>query len=238
MYLFGGGDCKPSSGGLQVYALNLKSKNWEVVQSKGKIPQDRVAHTCVLDENTGQIFLWGGFTSSLERLQDLYVLDFGSMKWGSISTPKEKPSCRAFHASCIYNGSMFIFGGANGERRHSDIWEYQIRYTPPSLMALAAKAIAKMPAVAENGDNKYSVPPEVLDGLDRAEEGSDWFQRSRQSSFNALPFCRESVESVAEGQSWLKDVSSSDFESNIHGKKNLQLQVFKHAANRARRLSW
>ncbi len=35
----------------------------------GNMPRSRVAHSCCCDEESGEVYLWGGFTAELKRLQ-------------------------------------------------------------------------------------------------------------------------------------------------------------------------
>ncbi len=35
----------------------------------GSVPKARVAHSCCYDSESGTVYLWGGFTGELKRLQ-------------------------------------------------------------------------------------------------------------------------------------------------------------------------
>eukprot|EP00640_Fibrocapsa_japonica_P005025 CAMPEP_0113939592 /NCGR_PEP_ID=MMETSP1339-20121228/5889_1 /TAXON_ID=94617 /ORGANISM="Fibrocapsa japonica" /LENGTH=211 /DNA_ID=CAMNT_0000943151 /DNA_START=243 /DNA_END=878 /DNA_ORIENTATION=+ /assembly_acc=CAM_ASM_000762 len=163
MYVLGGGSYKPPADSVDVYCLDLRTFEWCTVDTKGQIPISRVAHSCDYDSRTNSIYMWGGFTSLLERLQDFNALDLSTMTWKCLDySDCDKPSPRAFHGSCLYNDSIYIFGGADGDTRHSDLWEYQLSISPPSLMTLAAKA-----AIQPHGIEKMQrcVPGYVLQYL-------------------------------------------------------------------------
>eukprot|EP00638_Chattonella_subsalsa_P008261 CAMPEP_0117740486 /NCGR_PEP_ID=MMETSP0947-20121206/4371_1 /TAXON_ID=44440 /ORGANISM="Chattonella subsalsa, Strain CCMP2191" /LENGTH=368 /DNA_ID=CAMNT_0005556611 /DNA_START=2084 /DNA_END=3187 /DNA_ORIENTATION=- len=127
MLIIGGGNFKPVSqdSGLQISRLNLETLEWSTLAVMGVVPCARVSHTADYDEDSGLLFVGGGFNYDLVRLDDFYVLDLSSsfLEWRCITkSQNERPSARAFHASCLHDGALWLFGGADGPLRFNDTW--------------------------------------------------------------------------------------------------------------------
>eukprot|EP00640_Fibrocapsa_japonica_P006432 CAMPEP_0113953054 /NCGR_PEP_ID=MMETSP1339-20121228/90770_1 /TAXON_ID=94617 /ORGANISM="Fibrocapsa japonica" /LENGTH=178 /DNA_ID=CAMNT_0000961755 /DNA_START=717 /DNA_END=1253 /DNA_ORIENTATION=- /assembly_acc=CAM_ASM_000762 len=165
---------------MDVHMLNLKTLEWQEVKCTGMPPEARVAHTCQYDPLSNTIYVWGGFNGRLVRLKDFYALDLGTMKWDSIHCSTGCPSARAFHASCLCEGSLYIFGGADGHKRHADVWKYQFHLRIPSLMVLAAQSVVNK--VSDVRDTYGDIlPDEVVDGIEKINIGADGFGRCQMS---------------------------------------------------------
>ncbi len=128
MYVIGGGCFKPEQMYIDMYCLDLRTLEWEnLVDMGGDVPQARVAHTCCYDEDAKSIYIWGGFTSELSRLQDFCAYHVPSNTWTRITSPQPKvlhgakgssrtsttegieeerdsPPARAFHSAVFYDG--------------------------------------------------------------------------------------------------------------------------------------
>jgi len=178
LFIIGGGNYRPTCDRLDTFVLSMKSLVWRMVPtSSGSRPESRVAHTCQYEPRSNKIYMWGGFNRTLTRLNDFAAFDLESRTWSAIDISRAKdevPSPRAFHASCIYGGGLYIFGGADGDTRHSDLWRYQVHINVPSLMVLSAKAILqRVPNFrSEYGDILSS---EVLVGIEEVISGADRF---------------------------------------------------------------
>uniref|UniRef100_A0A7S2XVZ9 Uncharacterized protein n=1 Tax=Fibrocapsa japonica TaxID=94617 RepID=A0A7S2XVZ9_9STRA len=178
LLVIGGGNYRPPTHQIDVHELDLLTLNWSQWKTSGNVPQGRVAHTCTYDENTHQIYLWGGFNVVLHRLNDFHVLDIATRKWSTIiSLDNQSPRPRAFHCSCLHDGSFYIFGGADGDFRHSDVWRFRTNVTPPSLMSICAGTVAKSqsPKTAADETISQSLPHEVLDGIKQMVCGAERF---------------------------------------------------------------
>ncbi len=143
LYIIGGGSYKPLNNKIQVYKLNIKTLEWEIVKVLGKIPNDRVAHTCSLDGNN--IILFGGFDSSLQRLNDFYLFNTENNLWidmnDNFNSNVLYPSPRAFISSVFYNGSFYLIYGSDGNKKYNEIWRYQFRINIPSLQDICKNII-------------------------------------------------------------------------------------------------
>jgi N-acetylneuraminic acid mutarotase len=143
MYVIGGGCFKPEHSLIDMYALDLNTLEWEEPKAVGDVPKARVAHSCVYDPVDENIYLWGGFTGELSRLQDFSCYNTRTNTWHEIkSRPGDAvPAARAFHSAVFYDGALYVFSGANGDVRYNDIWRFQARSKPPSLAVLAARSL-------------------------------------------------------------------------------------------------
>mmetsp|Transcript_16029 Transcript_16029/g.23788 ORF Transcript_16029/g.23788 Transcript_16029/m.23788 type:complete len:398 (+) Transcript_16029:68-1261(+) len=182
MYIIGGGCFKPEQSLIDVHCLDFLTLRWNEVKSKGEVPESRVAHSCCYDPSSSTIYLWGGFTSELSRLQDFFALDCTTGTWRAISPKNTKhlfsapaisacggeqpylPPARAFHAATFHKGSLYLFSGANGDVRYNDIWRYQVYATPPKLSTLAAKKLHAC-HIDKWQDVAWRLPLELVDGM-------------------------------------------------------------------------
>mmetsp|Transcript_40723 Transcript_40723/g.66626 ORF Transcript_40723/g.66626 Transcript_40723/m.66626 type:complete len:584 (+) Transcript_40723:111-1862(+) len=147
MYIIGGGNYRPRTEHVDVYTLSMQTQEWKVLETVGAVPQARVAHSCVYDDFTGSFLVWGGFNEALERMNDFHCLSLSTLSWSpvNVATGPSGPPPRAFHAASFHDSTLYIFGGADGEKRFSDVWSYRLRHSPPSLMVLAAQSPAITP---------------------------------------------------------------------------------------------
>lgn len=184
MYVIGGGCFKPEQSGIDLYCLNLQTLVWEDTEMKGELPKARVAHSCSFDAETDTIFLWGGFTSELSRLQDFFGFHCPTSTWvrmaeepvqapaaGGAADLIGTPPARAFHSAAFFQGGLYVFSGANGDVRYSDVWRFQVRSTPPSLSMLAAHKLRAGGSDPLKG--MKAVPQELIEGVKTMNDHAD-----------------------------------------------------------------
>uniref|UniRef100_A0A7S2UZD9 Attractin/MKLN-like beta-propeller domain-containing protein n=1 Tax=Fibrocapsa japonica TaxID=94617 RepID=A0A7S2UZD9_9STRA len=145
MYIIGGSDYTPTINKMDVFILDLQALVWKQVSTSGPIPECRTAHSCVVDDKMQRLYVWGGYSGSLKRLDDGYMLDLQSNMWTQLFsfTNEVTPAPRAFHCSCFFEGAIYIFGGSDGESRHCDVWRYTLEENPLPLTELALAALGK-----------------------------------------------------------------------------------------------
>ncbi|KAG5191831.1 hypothetical protein JKP88DRAFT_174058 [Tribonema minus] len=182
MYVIGGGCFKPEQAAIDLYRLDLRTLVWDTPAMGGEVPRARVAHSCSFDPATSTIYLWGGFTGELSRLQDFFAYDTARAEWAEIKTPPADaaapsagaaaaaaaaaPYARAFHSAVFHDGALYVFSGANGDVRYNDVWRFKVRSTPPALGVLAARALLHTRSgVQHMMCLETFVPQEVLDGV-------------------------------------------------------------------------
>ena len=186
MYVIGGGCFKPEQSNIDLYCLDLRTLVWEETRTKGELPKARVAHTCSFDAETGTIFVWGGFTSELSRLQDFFGFHCATATWvkmdeestqapsaGGAADPADTPPARAFHSAAFFRGALYVFSGANGDVRYSDVWRFQVRSTPPTLALLAAQKLALEEKSDPLRGMELVLPVELVKGINGMNEHAD-----------------------------------------------------------------
>lgn len=185
MYVIGGGCFKPEQSGIDLYCLDLITLVWEEVEMKGEMPKARVAHSCNYDPETDAIYLWGGFTSELSRLQDFFAFHRSTATWVQIAeAPMQAPvaggaadllgapPARAFHSAAFFRGALYVFSGANGDVRYSDVWRFQVRTTPPSLSMLVGHKLRSGSKKALR-EMEQRVPAEIVQAVLLMNEHAD-----------------------------------------------------------------
>ena len=123
MYLFGGSQNTPSPS--YFYTLDLRSYKWEVVNSRGEVPERRDDHTAIFYDNSMVIF--GGFIEGAERTNSLYRYYFKDNKWEKIQVLcSDRPSPRAGHSAVMNSDSMVVFGGRDEEAKSNELWLFSL----------------------------------------------------------------------------------------------------------------
>jgi len=169
MLVFGGGNPFPCHGNLEVYALNLITTRWTKLQTHGNDPQSRAAHSCTVDDTSGLIFLFGGYTHCQEYSNTLYSFDAETYEWSFIfHLGKEAPVPCSFHSATAHCGALYIFGGLSTNNTHCDSWVFDIVLQPQKLVVLASKALLNFDTAAA----KKHLPSEVKSGLQKMSQFS------------------------------------------------------------------
>ncbi|KAJ2660628.1 hypothetical protein IWW48_002837 [Coemansia sp. RSA 1200] len=146
MFVFGG-EIEDGSYDNNLYAYNMGNCTWYKVPMQGEILAGRKGHTTV--SVGSKLFVFGG-TIDGYFLNDLVSFDVRAAKdngprWSfeslgdgkgngqkpasasSSSSRKGEhllPPARAGHSCSVYPGSVYVFGGMNGERCFNDLWIY------------------------------------------------------------------------------------------------------------------
>jgi len=172
MYVLGGGNYKPKAAPIEVYCLGLHTLRWSRIPTSGDVPISRAAHTVLHDTFSSTVFMWGGFNRQLDRLNDFTSLNLNTMTWSLISYGNGPgPSPRAFHAATIHEGTIYIFGGADGDERFDDLWAFRLRASPPSLMVLAARACGVTPSTTPHAGRSRAVSTNQRSRMSSVERG-------------------------------------------------------------------
>ncbi|CAM9445880.1 unnamed protein product, partial [Heterosigma akashiwo] len=143
MYIFGGGNYKPPTDRIDVHRLDLDTLAWEPVLTHGPRPPARVAHSCVLDAEAGRVYLWGGFTATLERLRDFHAFDLAGLAWSAVlpgaAAPRRGARPRAERAfrTFFHQAAVLAVEARAGDQRHSDMWRFALRPPPRAHAAQA-----------------------------------------------------------------------------------------------------
>ncbi|KAG5186313.1 hypothetical protein JKP88DRAFT_157043 [Tribonema minus] len=144
MYIFAGGDFKPSMHNMDMHMLDLCTCTWHVatVAPEGVVPVPRCACACCVDPTTATLWVFGGFDANTDRLAAFQTYDTRKCSWSSVVTPQNPPA-RAFNSMVFREGVIWLLIGSNGGARFNDVWRYAVRTTPSSLQTLACNSIVK-----------------------------------------------------------------------------------------------
>ncbi|KAJ1730274.1 hypothetical protein LPJ61_003102, partial [Coemansia biformis] len=138
MFVFGGElDSRACDDNL--YAYNMANSTWYRVPMQGEPLLGRKGHTAVA---VGSKMLVFGGTADGHFLNDLVSFDVRAAskqgpRWNfdgagsrssQVSMRREEvvPAPRAGHSCSVYPGSIYVFGGMNGERCFNDLWTYDL----------------------------------------------------------------------------------------------------------------
>jgi len=115
MLVFGGR--APSGAGYtnfaDVWALDLATDTWSLVDATGDVPSGRSTATAVYDPMSDRLLVFGGNTATSATFTasgDLYALDLASAMWTRIDATGA-PSPRLYHSATIVGREMIVFGG-------------------------------------------------------------------------------------------------------------------------------
>jgi N-acetylneuraminic acid mutarotase len=90
--------------------------------------QQRDEHTAVVDKETGQMVVFGGFCQGT-RTNETAIYNFAGSSWSSVKLPRGEhaPCPRSGHSASVFNGQMFVFGGKNEDsEKLNDLWCFKI----------------------------------------------------------------------------------------------------------------
>ncbi len=88
----------------------------------------RDEHTGVIDQESGQMIIFGGFQQG-SRTNQTAVYSFPTNIWENveIAPGQPVPSPRSGHSASIYNGNMYVFGGKDdNSEKLNDLWVYNL----------------------------------------------------------------------------------------------------------------
>ncbi|XP_075224636.1 kelch domain-containing protein 3 [Lycorma delicatula] len=97
-----------------LYCFDPETNLWSCPKTTGIIPGARDGHSaCVVHTNNADVmYIFGGFEEGIDRFsQEVYSLDFNTMRWTYLITKSEPPSYRDFHSATAIGTRMYIFGG-------------------------------------------------------------------------------------------------------------------------------
>ena len=126
LYLFGGHNLNVESDN-NLYRINLKKLQFELLKVKGDIPTSRRYHSStILNE---KLWLFGGEKFQFNPLSnELYSFDLKKKEWKLIQIINEskQPSKRRYSTLEGKNNKLYMFAGRNELTRMNDIWEFDV----------------------------------------------------------------------------------------------------------------
>jgi hypothetical protein len=109
VYVFRGGNGREYLNDL--HALNTQTFTWRKVETTGAIPQQRANHSSAILEETGELFIFGGWNGT-ERLNDIHILDTATSTWTCPHAGGVLPHPRAGMTLTALRGRLYLFGGS------------------------------------------------------------------------------------------------------------------------------
>lgn len=109
VYVFRGGNGREYLNDL--HALNTQTFTWRKVETTGAIPQQRANHSSAILEETGELFIFGGWNGT-ERLNDIHILDTATSTWTRPHAGGILPHPRAGMTLTALRGRLYLFGGS------------------------------------------------------------------------------------------------------------------------------
>ena len=118
------------------FACDLATYTWTEMPMRGSPPSPRYFHSCCLYGN--KMYTYGGYSGS-ERLADMFAYDFETNHWSEVDcSAGDRPSGRSSLVAQVYENSLFIFGGYNGNTVLNDFYKFRLKpvsVPPPALVA-------------------------------------------------------------------------------------------------------
>ena len=97
---------------------------WGAIQTSGDRITGRYGHTAVVHEN--MLYFFGGDGGSSKRLNTVLRFDTEYNLLAEIPTKGDRPGPRSGNSAVIWESSMYIFGGRDGNSIFDDIYELRI----------------------------------------------------------------------------------------------------------------
>ncbi len=150
MILYGGHDGTRHLSDMNVF--DFDKRLWSVMEVSGASPLARDSHISAVYDNS--MYLFGGSAGS--ALNDIHELRLGNNakegekieedddefvpEWKSVVVSSGSISRRFCHVGAIYSGSLYVFGGYDGNERLNDFMKFEFNFD----------------------DISYSIPPPTL----------------------------------------------------------------------------
>ncbi|PVI06759.1 kelch repeat protein [Periconia macrospinosa] len=116
-----------------VVIFDLKTSHWTQPELHGPTPRGRARHSAVIYDD--KLYISGGQTGGHETvLDDICFLDLKTWTWSR----SWRFVCRYDHASWIWNGRIWIFGGINEDmEKNNELYWLDLRGSPGFESAMA-----------------------------------------------------------------------------------------------------
>ncbi|KAF9149341.1 Negative regulator of mitotic exit [Linnemannia schmuckeri] len=125
---FGGWD--PTTGQCDdtLHVYHTIRKEWNRPPIQGQLPTPRHSHSGC---NVGStMYIFGGQVDNY-YLGDIVAMDMKTItqnpRWEVIEAQTESPPARSGHSAAVYDGKIYIFGGADADYFYNDIWCFDTR---------------------------------------------------------------------------------------------------------------
>eukprot|EP00928_Gymnodinium_smaydae_P008896 TRINITY_DN1327_c0_g2_i2.p1 TRINITY_DN1327_c0_g2~~TRINITY_DN1327_c0_g2_i2.p1 ORF type:complete len:504 (-),score=110.69 TRINITY_DN1327_c0_g2_i2:52-1563(-) len=109
------------------YQFDFDSLEWSLVDIQGSAPppSPRDSHSAVISGDS--LYLFGGSTGGAKN--DLHSYNFKTRRWKEVCESGRDsviPCPRFCHTCNVYDQSLYIFGGYDGQQRLNDFWQLRL----------------------------------------------------------------------------------------------------------------
>ncbi|KAF9560309.1 Negative regulator of mitotic exit [Mortierella alpina] len=125
---FGGWDSMTGQCDNNLHVLHTARREWNKPPIQGPLPTPRHSH---IGCNVGTtMYIFGGQVDD-HYMDDINAFDMKTItqspKWEKLEPQTESPPARSGHCAGVYEGRIYIFGGADAEYFYNDIWCFDPR---------------------------------------------------------------------------------------------------------------
>eukprot|EP00002_Diphylleia_rotans_P000489 TRINITY_DN1025_c0_g1_i12.p1 TRINITY_DN1025_c0_g1~~TRINITY_DN1025_c0_g1_i12.p1 ORF type:complete len:2045 (+),score=374.67 TRINITY_DN1025_c0_g1_i12:132-6266(+) len=120
IFMFGGID-DTESYFRDLNVFNTGDESWTLIVPLNDGPSARSRHTCFSWRN--RFYVYGGSSASYNT--DLWEFDPGTLMWRQVRYKNQAPILGDVQGQ-IHNNRLYIFGGCDLERCHSNLWTYDM----------------------------------------------------------------------------------------------------------------
>lgn len=94
-----------------MYAFDMKSRQWNKIVNKLVAPSERRSHTAVVLGK--KLLIFGGVQENLRKhYNDMYEFDTETSEWRRVRACGLRPQPRRRHSCHVINDQMFVFSGS------------------------------------------------------------------------------------------------------------------------------
>eukprot|EP00347_Sterkiella_histriomuscorum_P002778 403366836 len=140
LYIYGG--LIESDSNKDLYALNLNTMNWTIVDQSSceKVPAARDDHSACLDDKEGLMIIFGGYVMG-GKANDLWCYNFEQNEWTELEKgdymitdhkyhlkhANERPTPRIGAGMIYHNKAVYLFGGHDeANEKLDDFWKFDL----------------------------------------------------------------------------------------------------------------
>ncbi|MCL7037085.1 hypothetical protein MKW94_014706 [Papaver nudicaule] len=116
-----GGKTDPASDRISVWAFDIETECWSLMEARGEVPVSRSGHSVTRAGSV--LILFGGEDAKGRKLNDIHMFDLKSLMWLPLHYTGSRPSPRSNHVAALYDDRiLFIFGGSSKSRTLNDLY--------------------------------------------------------------------------------------------------------------------
>nr|XP_043609213.1 acyl-CoA-binding domain-containing protein 5 [Erigeron canadensis]XP_043609214.1 acyl-CoA-binding domain-containing protein 5 [Erigeron canadensis] len=118
-----GGRTVPPSDRISVWAFDIETECWSLMEAKGDVPVARSGHSVV--RAGPNIILFGGEDIKRKKLNDLHIFDLKSLTWLPLNCTGTVPPSRCNHVATLYDDKLLlVFGGTSKSKSLNDLYSF------------------------------------------------------------------------------------------------------------------